>query len=180
MPRLHRNAIIARDEEITRLRAEVENLRSKAAAFDEWHAKTEWVQETAEARELGMHRADVMRKRIEALRGQVAAKDLLLDGWMAANDSGWINALRLHLHAADVDVSRLQHEVEALKTDAPDAARFRWMRDNTTHESLPFPAEDGRWIVQFFPAAGGIHERNYKTLDAAINAARAAQGGEHD
>lgn len=58
---------------------EVESLRAKAAAFDEWLAKTEWVQETAEAGELGTHRADVMRKRIEALRAALkpfAAIDL--------------------------------------------------------------------------------------------------------
>ena len=33
MPRLHRNAIIARDEEITRLRAEVEALRAYAERY---------------------------------------------------------------------------------------------------------------------------------------------------
>ena len=58
--------------EITRLRAEVETLKAKAAAFDEWHSKTDWVQTTSVATELGMHRADVMRKRIDAL--QAAAR----------------------------------------------------------------------------------------------------------
>lgn len=61
---LHKVCVQQRD----RAWREVESLRSKAAAFDEWLAKTEWVQETAEAGELGTHRADVMRKRIEALR----------------------------------------------------------------------------------------------------------------
>lgn len=37
-------------------------------AFDVWQDKTEWVQETAEWHELGMHRADVLRQRIEAQR----------------------------------------------------------------------------------------------------------------
>lgn len=35
--------------------------------LDEWMEKTHWVQETAQALELGMHRADVLRARIEAL-----------------------------------------------------------------------------------------------------------------
>ena len=51
----------------------IETLRAKAAAFDEWHALTEWVQETAKPRELGMHRADVMRMRIEALQADLGA-----------------------------------------------------------------------------------------------------------
>ena len=37
------------------------------AAYDEWQEKTEWVQQTATYDELGMHRADVLRKRIEQL-----------------------------------------------------------------------------------------------------------------
>ena len=79
--------------------AEVESLKAKAAAFHEWHAKTEWVQETAEARELGMHRADVMRKRIEALRADAerltGERDVaigMLAYWCVAvdqNGTGW-------------------------------------------------------------------------------------------
>ena len=37
----------------------------------EWSEKTDWIQETVTAKELGMHRADVMRKRIEALEKEV-------------------------------------------------------------------------------------------------------------
>ena len=37
----------------------------------EWSEKTGWIQETATAKELGMHRADVMRKRIEDLEKEV-------------------------------------------------------------------------------------------------------------
>ena len=35
----------------------------------EWSEKTDWIQETA--KELGMHRADVLRKRIEDLEKEV-------------------------------------------------------------------------------------------------------------
>ena len=37
----------------------------------EWSEKTDWIQETATAKELGMHRADVLRKRIEDLEKEV-------------------------------------------------------------------------------------------------------------
>lgn len=37
----------------------------------EWSEKTDWVQETAKAKELGMHRADILRKRIEDLEREV-------------------------------------------------------------------------------------------------------------
>ena len=40
-------------------------------AWYEWSEKTDWIQETATAKELGMHRADVMRKRIEDLEKEV-------------------------------------------------------------------------------------------------------------
>ena len=37
----------------------------------EWSEKTDWIQETGTAKELGMHRADVLRKRIEDLEKEV-------------------------------------------------------------------------------------------------------------
>ena len=37
----------------------------------EWSEKTDWIQETATVKELGMHRADVLRKRIEDLEKEV-------------------------------------------------------------------------------------------------------------
>jgi hypothetical protein len=37
------------------------------SALHEWHNKTDWVQETAQPLELGMHRADVLKQRIERL-----------------------------------------------------------------------------------------------------------------
>ena len=37
----------------------------------EWSEKTDWVQETAKPKELGMHRADILRKRIKDLEKEV-------------------------------------------------------------------------------------------------------------
>ena len=49
----------------------IETLNDKVmrtlAALKEWSDKTDWVQETAQPLELGMHRADVLKQRIEHL-----------------------------------------------------------------------------------------------------------------
>lgn len=50
--------------ELLRLEAKVSSLE---CASKEWHEKTDWVRNTIKPRELGMHRADVLRARIEAL-----------------------------------------------------------------------------------------------------------------
>lgn len=56
--------MIDTQEEIQRLKKENKLLKDVCA---EWFDKTEWVQKSATAQELGMHRADVLRKRIENL-----------------------------------------------------------------------------------------------------------------
>jgi len=49
----------------------IETLNEKVmrtlAALKEWSDKTDWVQETAQPLELGMHRADVLKQRIDNL-----------------------------------------------------------------------------------------------------------------
>lgn len=44
--------------------AELHRLANYEAAHKEWIEKTEWVQASPKLGELGMHRADVLRKRI--------------------------------------------------------------------------------------------------------------------
>jgi hypothetical protein len=51
------------------LQAEVDMLKG---ALKEWSDKTDWVQETAQPLELGMHRADVLKQRIERLKASIA------------------------------------------------------------------------------------------------------------
>lgn len=48
-------------------------------ALDEWLDKTYWVQTTATVAELGRHRADVLRARIEAL---TESKSVVATGWL--------------------------------------------------------------------------------------------------
>jgi Lar family restriction alleviation protein len=47
--------------------AELRRLASVEFAFKEWLGKTAWVQKTIQPKEIGKHRADVLRERIEAL-----------------------------------------------------------------------------------------------------------------
>lgn len=54
--------------------AELERFK---AAYEEWHEKTEWVQETATYKELGKHRADVLRERIAELEKDAARENVL-------------------------------------------------------------------------------------------------------
>lgn len=56
--------------------AELRRLHPYETAYKEWHEKTEWVQTTARPGEFGMHRADVMRQRLEQAKAQ---RDALLE-----------------------------------------------------------------------------------------------------
>ena len=44
-------------------------LEKKGLALDEWFEKTDWLEVTT--KELGMHRADILRQRIEELEREV-------------------------------------------------------------------------------------------------------------
>ena len=50
--------------------AELRRLHSVEKAFQQWITKTEWVQETATCKELGYHRADVIKQRFDRLIAQ--------------------------------------------------------------------------------------------------------------
>lgn len=60
VPISHRNLLWHKDVTL-----ELRRLHQVQLAWREWQEKTEWVQNTAEPQELGMHRADVMRQRLE-------------------------------------------------------------------------------------------------------------------
>ena len=49
---------------IAELREECERLRKFEAAYNEWQDKTDWVQKTATTKELGKHRADILKDRL--------------------------------------------------------------------------------------------------------------------
>ena len=53
-----------------------------ALALREWLEKTEWVQQTGTPAELGMHRADVLRARIDSLSGEILMmRDVLKEAY---------------------------------------------------------------------------------------------------
>lgn len=54
-------------KDIEQATAELHRLHRYEQAYNEWSKKTEWVQETVQPRELGMHRADVLKQRVERL-----------------------------------------------------------------------------------------------------------------
>lgn len=60
----------------------IDRIEALELALLEWHDKTEWVQQTSKAKELGKHRADVLRDRIEALE---AERDRNLDSINVGN-----------------------------------------------------------------------------------------------
>lgn len=47
---------------------ELRRLHQYEIAYEIWSDKTHWVQETCESHELGMHRADVLKQRIDRLQ----------------------------------------------------------------------------------------------------------------
>lgn len=58
--------------EAHRFNLEVEHLRQFKTSYMEWLDKTDWVQQTVATKELGMHRADVIKQRFDTLRAQLA------------------------------------------------------------------------------------------------------------
>ena len=78
------HATAAKDAEIERLRAEVERWR---VLCRERLDKTEWVQQTAKPRELGQHRADILRQRIE----QAEARAGRLEEALRAERRWWVD-----------------------------------------------------------------------------------------
>lgn len=55
------------EEGYDQIAAELRRLHRYEQAYNEWSEKTEWVQETVQPRELGMHRADALKQRVEHL-----------------------------------------------------------------------------------------------------------------
>lgn len=83
--------------------AELRRLHGEEMAAKEWHEKTEWVQATAHWSELGKHRADVLRQRIErltAINAQLleALEDVI--GWQSFAPGTVLDRARAAIAAA--------------------------------------------------------------------------------
>ena len=77
-----------------------------------------------------------------------------------------------------LSAARMRH-VDSLASELadvkPDAERYRWLRDNPEHESLPY-YEDCKWhfpyqIYGHGGTGGGVALRSFDTLDEAIDVA---------
>ena len=67
----YKRAPYVRAAALSAVTAERDRLQQFEAAYNEWHDKTEWVQKTAKAHELGKHRADVLKDRVDQLQAEV-------------------------------------------------------------------------------------------------------------
>lgn len=57
-------------EELRSLHERTRELERYKKAWEEWQEKTDWVQATSRPKELGMHRADVLKLRIQELESE--------------------------------------------------------------------------------------------------------------
>jgi hypothetical protein len=95
--------------------AEIERLQGFEAAYKEFSDKTDWVQETAHWSELGMHRADVLRKRVDAFKAEneTLHKDAERYRWLRAETgsgpniqvSEWIGPHEYRLYTEELDAA---------------------------------------------------------------------------
>jgi hypothetical protein len=76
-----------------------EALQWQELAAKQWLDKTDWVQQTAEVNELGMHRADVLRQRIERLKAERAE---LLEALISFTKSAYIKKQHPKRYAAAI------------------------------------------------------------------------------
>lgn len=74
---------------------EITRLRHVEVAFKEFLDKTEWVQQTAEPRELGRHRADVL---LERLKRAESERDFLVEEYERAVGCGPQGYLHAAMH----------------------------------------------------------------------------------
>jgi len=91
-----------------KIAAELRRLHQQELALIEWLDKTEWVQASIQAKELGQHRADVIKQRLDLVTGQ---RDELLHA--AKRMQAWVLVLLNHL---DVELDSFEMELSNSKT----------------------------------------------------------------
>lgn len=92
------HATASKDAEIERLREEVEKWRRPCQEFLD---KTEWVQHTGTVRELGHHRADILRERIQRAEARAERLAEALRG-MILNSPGGHSCEDFHHYKSDM------------------------------------------------------------------------------
>jgi hypothetical protein len=128
---------------ILALIAENERLSRFEEAYSVWNEKTEWVQESAKTPELGQHRADVLRSRIDQLKAEIESLRSAVN--FAADTFGKITSSDGSGHA-DLSRAVLRIAGGAIAGDAElrkDADRYRWFRN---HSLQIVHASAGPWV----------------------------------
>ena len=121
-------------------------------AYDEWIEKTDWVQKSTKLAELGRHRADILRLRIESLHTEnetLRHKLQTLDELGAAGDD--VQLLRMGYAAARLEIARLQAQLEAVGA-VPDGMTHRefgqFLSDVLTAAGLVSHGEQSKGLGQ--------------------------------
>lgn len=99
--------------ELRRLHEENKQLN---VALDEWMEKTHWVQDTAQVLERGMHRADVLSARVEALDAENKALRADAERYRWLREQNW--------HDSDLCVVRRPRQAIKLGYDCPSVERL--------------------------------------------------------
>ncbi|WP_366302039.1 hypothetical protein [Pseudomonas atacamensis] len=109
------------EEVALELLAENNRLGQIEYAFSEWIEKTDWVQSTVQASELGRHRADVLRTRIDQLKAEneTLRKDAERYRWLQRGHSGYIEVVEwIGPHATGMAGEDLDALVDGAKAKA--------------------------------------------------------------
>ena len=153
-------------ETVLALIAENDRLRQFEEAHMVWLEKTEWVQASAQALELGQHRADVLRSRIDQLKTENTSLHQKLGMAQRDGDACITNRDALRTMLGLVPGQNLHERVETLRKDAE---RYQWLRD-------------GCGLVEYKAIAGSIGPGmlpSGEKLESAIDAAM-GKGALHD
>lgn len=107
--------------------ARIAELEGFEFAYKEWIDKTDWVQRTAKPKELGKHRADILRQRIVELEAQLEAigaggvtglrnSDTALIDFLANKDQGIANVV-LPRHIIERNVHSMRDAIKDAKAE---------------------------------------------------------------
>ena len=152
-------------------------------AFNEWISKTDWVQTTYTVRELGKHRADVLRERIEALTVENEKLKRRANDWRALGmqfDGQRMTAI-IHLKQAarQLPQGQLRDDIEQFLSAEPkpiaapeDASRWGEYVATMVAGWLEMPVDDpriktmGEIIVRRLWALPGYNDDGRSRIEA--------------
>lgn len=100
---------------------EIRRLRGFELAYLAWHEKTDWVQATQQPKEWGMHRADVLKQRIEQLQA-LSVTHIMIDIVPGLDGMGE-EVYAKSVQDVELAMSRYVNEIEELQTKLENAKK---------------------------------------------------------